>query len=107
MSLVIEIASSPATSQAYEHAIELAIALSDVEKDVVVWISGEAALAAMMLSQDENCIFVKKLKQLALLEIKCVVYAGLNLAAPLSFVEPQDGNQLRELISNSQKSVVF
>ncbi len=108
MSLIIEIAASPALSTSYEHGIELAAALSDAGADVTVFLSGEASLAAMALSRDgTQSIFIKKLRQLELLKIRCVSYEGLKLGPVLAFVDLLDADKLKELICNSSKNVVF
>lgn len=104
---LIVIASAPAASQRYEHALELAMALNDASLEVVVFIDGEAREALLALASDPESVFVRKLSQLELMGIPCVM-AGTGLqVSPLAFINLEDENALRALLCSAVKTVVF
>lgn len=101
--MIILLQSSPKGSQAYEQGLEIAMSYGDFFEDnnIKVVISGEFLQA--VLSSNMQDVFIKKLKQLELFEIKTFSLTKTDY----SFIATISNQQLREMLINDNKVLSF
>lgn len=105
MKLVLLI-ESPVTGTSYEHGLELALTMADMDIEVAVLFAGLAALDIMAFADDR----VKKAGQLNLFDIKTGLYcidADSRLHESLDFIQTVDKEQFIYILDNAQKIVRF
>ena len=103
---IVLLIESPVTDTSYEHGLELALTMADMDIDVAVLFAGTAALDIMAFSDDR----VKKVGQLNLFDIKTELYcedADTRLHESLDFIQTVDNKQLIFILDNAQKIVRF
>lgn len=72
------LSSSPYSSQSYEQGIEVALNLAEAEQTVQVLLVGDFERA--YLNSQDQAVFRKKLKQLALFDIPCLSTKDVNVS---------------------------